>query len=105
MLESCRCCAAVDRLGADGNTFLQGLRLARHDKRGRSIQQRYVTVRARQSIKDTLKSRRIGVGITALQPISAGAPKTRFLRRHLEGPDIAVLKRRNEGRSGESDLV
>src|SRR5205823_1255986 len=105
LFELCRRRAAVERLYAERNTFLQILGAAGDDQRSRSVQQRDVAIGAGLALEHAAKRRRIGIGIAALERSKAAAGKPGIFRAHFESADIAVLERRNRGRAGEGDLV
>src|SRR5262245_49203856 len=97
--------AAVDRLHADRNPFLQRRGAAGHDQRRRGIQKRDVAVGTWLTIENAAQRNRISVGVATPQRLTADARKARVLRRNLEASDPAILERGDEGRPGQRDLV
>ena len=63
-----------------------------HHQRRRGVQQRHVPIWARYAVQHALQRDRVGIGVAALQRLAADAGEARFLRRHLEGADVAVLE-------------
>src|SRR5580692_4691928 len=96
---------AVERFGAERYAFLQIPSLSGHDERCRGVQQGDVAIRAWLPIEDALQGDRVGSRIAAFQPVAAGARETGLLRRHIEGADMAILQRCDEGWAGEGDFI
>jgi hypothetical protein len=97
--------AAVERFGTERHALLQIPGAAGHDQRRRGVEQSDVAKRARLAVEHALQRGRVGIGVAALQCVAADAGEPCFLRRYLEGADIAVLEARHETRAGEGDLV